>query len=115
MPERFGISDGRNSRSARDEVKVLDLTCFLLYNYYVRIAVEIYISVPGFSRSQFKSERGNAFRSRKPLIGLQQFNRLLTMFAKQSDFAAVTVEFKSKDLSDAIEPNHAGIITPKRP
>ena len=37
------------------------------------------------------------------------------MFAKQSDFAAVTVEFKSKDLSDAIEPNHAGIITPKRP
>lgn len=34
------------------------------------------------------------------------------MFAKQSDFAAVTVEFKSKDLSDAIEPNHAGIITP---
>ena len=27
------------------------------------------------------------------------------MFAKQSDFAAVTVEFKSKDLSDAIEPN----------
>ena len=58
LPERFGISDGRNSRSARDEVKVLDLTCFLLYNYYVRIAVEIYISVPGFSRSQFKSERG---------------------------------------------------------
>lgn len=43
LPERFGISDGRNSRSARDEVKVLDLTCFLLYNYYVRIAVEIYI------------------------------------------------------------------------
>ena len=39
----------------------------------------------------------------------------ITMFAKQSDFAAVTVEFKSKDLSDAIEPNHAGIITPKRP
>lgn len=76
LPERFGISDGRNSRSARDEVKVLDLTCFLLYNYYVRIAVEIYISVPGFSRSQFKSERGgNTFRSRKPLIGLQQFNR----------------------------------------
>lgn len=37
------------------------------------------------------------------------------MFAKQSDFAAVTVEFKSKDFSDAIEPNHAGIITPKRP
>ena len=37
------------------------------------------------------------------------------MFAKQSDFAAVTVEFKSKDLSDAIEPNHVGIITPKRP
>ena len=37
------------------------------------------------------------------------------MFAKQSDSAAVTVEFKSKDLSDAIEPNHAGIITPKRP
>ena len=37
------------------------------------------------------------------------------MFAKQSDFAAVTVEFKSKDLSDAIEPNLAGIITPKRP
>ncbi|MBS7331426.1 MAG: hypothetical protein KIG69_05715 [Eubacteriales bacterium] len=39
----------------------------------------------------------------------------ITMFAKQSDFAAVTVEFKSKDLSDAIEPNHVGIITPKRP
>ena len=77
-------------------------------------------------------KRGDTFRSRKPLIGLQQFNRLHNdvcpasclvgsemcirdRFAKQSDFAALTVEFKSKDLSDAIEPNHAGIITPKRP
>ena len=34
------------------------------------------------------------------------------MFAKQSDFAAVTVEFKSKDLSDAIEPNHAALSHP---
>lgn len=65
LPERFGISDGRNSRSARDEVKVLDLTCFLLYNYYVRIAVEIYIFMPGFNRSQFKSERGEHISVKK--------------------------------------------------
>lgn len=94
---------------------MLDLTCFLLYNYYVRIAVEIYISVPGFSRSQFKSERGTHFGQENRGLVCSSLTDCITMFAKQSDFAAVTVEFKSKDLSDAIEPNHAGIITPKRP